>query len=517
MQPPKIRDIGSVSLLRKASSSAIKQKLHFYFLIGAIFGVGYAIVGVLTVPEGVLTNQDGTELSTTGLTTDHVALILFVVLYFSLTGLALGLIRTRAKYSALGWLLGCACGPFVLLSSDPGWRNFFGPFAVALLSSITFIIFGIVIDINGGKFNTYVSGRKKLQSETGKKSELFWFFTTGGPYRKKLVFGKSFWISLLTALFLSPKTRDGELDYNWRLFCFLLVLILGYFKLPYIQKQQLLRERFELLKKCDAEFKALQEEIEKEWLEITVNEAKAFIRRLSALEKKWQEKATEQRTKTKAKYENIVRETELQLKSLFTPQFISPSTTEKGATKTQLSETEALKNFFSARVEVPAVDGDDEPEGEILARRRFDIADLEGKIAEATKIRAIQTKKRSERIRLGATKVRIPKDADDFEEVCAEWMRKTGYPSAKRTPKGPDGGIDVTAKDAVAQAKMYGNKKVTAEEVRALIGSKVQMKKKKALFFTYGPGYTPESVRIARQTQVLLYQLDVDGLKFRKI
>jgi len=123
----------------------------------------------------------------------------------------------------------------------------------------------------------------------------------------------------------------------------------------------------------------------------------------------------------------------------------------------------------------------------------------------------------SERKRLGATEVRIPKDADDFEEVCAEWMRKTGYQNAKRTPKGPDGGIDVIAKDAVAQAKMYSNKKVTAEEVRALIGSKVQMKKKKALLFTYGPGFTQEAVLIARQTQVQLYQLDVDGRKFREI
>lgn len=509
---------------------------------------------MLTVPKGVLTNQDGTELSTTDLTTDHVALILFVVLYFSLTGLALGLIRTKAKYSSLGWLLGCACGPFVLLSSEPEWHNFFGLFAVALISSFLFIIFGTLIDINRGKFNTYVSGRKKLQNETGKKSGLFWFFTTGGPYRKKLVFGKSFWASLFATLFLSPQIRPGEVDYNWRLFCLLLVLILGYFKLPYTQKQQLLRERFELLKKCKAELKALQDEIEEEWYEVAnkddsdddepeddeefessdddepednEGETNSFILRLFALEKKWNKSATNQRIKTKSKFEYIVRETELQLKSLFSPQLASSSTTEKDitnsfpienvATMTHLIEEEALKKFFSPRVDAFAGDGDEEPEDNIPARRQFDRTGLKEMAAEAAKIRKIKAQQRSERIRLGSTKVRIPKDADDFEEVCAEWMRKSGYPNAKRTPKGPDGGIDVIDKDAVAQVKMYSNKKVTAEEVRALIGSKVQMEKKKALFFTYGPGYTPESVRIARQTQVLLYQLDVDGLKFRKI
>ena len=501
---------------------------------------------MITVPKGVLTNQDGTELSKTGLTIDHVPLILFVALYFSLTGLALGLIRTKAKYSARGWLLGCVCGPFVLLSSDPVWRNFAAPVVVALGGSILFIIFGIVIDINGGKFNTYVSGRvssrKKLRNETGKRSGLFWFFTTGGPYRKNLVFGKSFWVSLLTTLFLSPKTRADEIDYNWRLFFLLLVLILGYFKIPYIQKQQLLRERFELLKTCKAEFKALQEEIEEEWHEVknkdyfddddpkddeeseyidddqpedNDEEVNDFNLRLSALEKKWQEKATNQRNKTNARYKNIVEETELQVKNLFSPQFISPFHTAKEAIKTQLGEEDALKEYFSPRVMAPAVDSDDEDN--IPAQSEFDRADLGKIVAETAKIRAIQAKQRSERIRLGSTKVRIPKDADDFEEVCAEWMRKSGYPNAKRTPKGPDGGIDVIAKDAVAQAKMYSNKKVTAEEVRALIGSKVQMKKKNALLFTYGPGYTQEAVRIARQTQVLLYQLDVDGRKFRLV
>ena len=297
---------------------------------------------MITVPKGVLTNQDGTELSKTGLTIDHVPLILFVALYFSLTGLALGLIRTKAKYSARGWLLGCVCGPFVLLSSDPVWRNFAAPVVVALGGSILFIIFGIVIDINGGKFNTYVSGKKMA--------------------RRK-----------------DKETSPPKLDETER-------------------------------------------------------------KRLAA--------EAEERRIARAKHRRLV----------------------------------------------------------LAANQRM-----------AHENRRKRLGAEADRIRLGATKVRIPKDADDFEEVCAEWMRKTGYPNAKRTPKGPDGGIDVIAKDAVAQAKMYSNKKVTAEEVRALIGSKVQMKKNKALFFTYGPGYTEESVKLAEQTKVLLYQLDVDRRTFRQV
>jgi hypothetical protein len=38
---------------------------------------------------------------------------------------------------------------------------------------------------------------------------------------------------------------------------------------------------------------------------------------------------------------------------------------------------------------------------------------------------------------------RIPRDADDFETVCAEWMQMAGFSGVQRTPKGPDGGVDV--------------------------------------------------------------------------
>ena len=112
---------------------------------------------------------------------------------------------------------------------------------------------------------------------------------------------------------------------------------------------------------------------------------------------------------------------------------------------------------------------------------------------------------------------RIPRDADDFETVCAEWMKKAGFSNVERTRKGPDGGIDTIASDAVGQAKFHPSQKVTGESVRALVGSKVERKKKRALFFHYGPGYTPDAIEAARSTGVELYQLDVDKRRFKRI
>jgi hypothetical protein len=111
----------------------------------------------------------------------------------------------------------------------------------------------------------------------------------------------------------------------------------------------------------------------------------------------------------------------------------------------------------------------------------------------------------------------MPKTADDFEMVCVEWMRKGAFPDAERTPKGPDGGIDALASDAVGQAKFHPSQKVTAESVRALAGSKLEWRKKRALFFHYGPGYTPDAIEAANKTRVELYNLDVDTRRFKKI
>ena len=112
---------------------------------------------------------------------------------------------------------------------------------------------------------------------------------------------------------------------------------------------------------------------------------------------------------------------------------------------------------------------------------------------------------------------RIPRDADDFETVCAEWMRMAGFSGVQRTLKGPDGGVDVIASIAVGQAKFHPSQKISAEAIRALVGSRIERGKDRALFFHYGPGYTAAAIDAAVNTKVELYQLDVESQRFVRI
>ena len=112
---------------------------------------------------------------------------------------------------------------------------------------------------------------------------------------------------------------------------------------------------------------------------------------------------------------------------------------------------------------------------------------------------------------------RIPRDADDFETVCAEWMQMAGFSGVQRTPKGPDGGVDVVASIAVGQAKFHPSQKISAEAIRALVGSRIERGKDRALFFHYGPGYTAAAIDAAVNTKVELYQLDVESQRFVRV
>jgi hypothetical protein len=111
---------------------------------------------------------------------------------------------------------------------------------------------------------------------------------------------------------------------------------------------------------------------------------------------------------------------------------------------------------------------------------------------------------------------RMPEDADDFEEVCAEFSRLI-FEDARRTPKGPDGGVDVLGKDMVGQAKFHPSKKVVGHDVVALAGSRQRNKKKFGLFFHYGPGYSPDAIEAARETDVILFSLDVKKMRFIRV
>ena len=156
--------------------------------------------------------------------------------------------------------------------------------------------------------------------------------------------------------------------------------------------------------------------------------------------------------------------------------------------------------------------------GNPLVLTAEDMAMLEELTGEERRVVAASLERKAKAERNGADiPARIPRDADDFETVCEEWMQKAGFAGATRTPKGPDGGIDVIASDAVGQAKFHPSQKVTGESVRALVGSKVEHGKNRALFFHYGPGYTPDAITTAQNTGVELYDLDVETRRFNRI
>lgn len=89
----------------------------------------------------------------------------------------------------------------------------------------------------------------------------------------------------------------------------------------------------------------------------------------------------------------------------------------------------------------------------------------------------------------------------DAERIACEWMRKNGYPDARLTPPGADGGIDVASRKAVAQVKHH-LKPVGRPDVQRLYAV-AQTSKRRALFFS-NAGYTPDATAWAREHGVEL-------------
>jgi hypothetical protein len=126
-------------------------------------------------------------------------------------------------------------------------------------------------------------------------------------------------------------------------------------------------------------------------------------------------------------------------------------------------------------------------------------------------------RRRKETLEKGGS-ARPAEDADDFEQVCAEFMRSAGFSDAKKTPMGPDGGVDVVANGAVGQAKFHGSQKVTGESIRALHGSRDQLGRDRvAMFFAYGPGYTDDALKAARDLRVYCYKYNAREGRFDRI
>jgi len=111
---------------------------------------------------------------------------------------------------------------------------------------------------------------------------------------------------------------------------------------------------------------------------------------------------------------------------------------------------------------------------------------------------------------------RVPRDADDFESVCAEWLQRCGV-NAARTAKGPDGGLDIVGPQHAAQCKFHPSNKVGAPEIQQLAGAAAQARKTEMAFFHYGPGYTDAAVTAAKQLGITLWVFDADRVQFRRV
>ena len=113
-------------------------------------------------------------------------------------------------------------------------------------------------------------------------------------------------------------------------------------------------------------------------------------------------------------------------------------------------------------------------------------------------------------------RARMPRDADDFESASAEWVQSCGV-NARRTPKGPDGGLDLIGPSFAGQCKFHPSNKVGAPDVQQLAGAARQAQKTDMAFFHYGPGYTEAAIEAARSLGVQLWEMDVDRNTFRKV
>lgn len=102
--------------------------------------------------------------------------------------------------------------------------------------------------------------------------------------------------------------------------------------------------------------------------------------------------------------------------------------------------------------------------------------------------------------------IRSPADA---EAAAAQWMRYWGFADAEVTNVGPDSGIDVRARDAVAQVKAY-QVPVGRPDIQRLQGVRSHANAKEALFFAL-TAYTAQAVAWADEVDIALFRFDLQG------
>jgi hypothetical protein len=100
-------------------------------------------------------------------------------------------------------------------------------------------------------------------------------------------------------------------------------------------------------------------------------------------------------------------------------------------------------------------------------------------------------------------------DANDAELAAAEFMRWLGFPDAQASPVGPDGGIDVSSKQAVGQVKDYG-KPIGRPELQQHLGVAVGEGGKLPVFFARS-GYTNQALEWGNERDMPLYEFDLAG------
>ncbi len=103
--------------------------------------------------------------------------------------------------------------------------------------------------------------------------------------------------------------------------------------------------------------------------------------------------------------------------------------------------------------------------------------------------------------------VLTPREA---EEMAAHHMRGLGHPDASANPgRGADGGLDVTARHALAQVKFRGGR-AGRPDLQRLYGARADRTDLELWFFT-GPGYSDEAVEYADQHGMVLFTFDLAG------
>ncbi|MEV1133077.1 restriction endonuclease [Rhodococcus coprophilus] len=105
---------------------------------------------------------------------------------------------------------------------------------------------------------------------------------------------------------------------------------------------------------------------------------------------------------------------------------------------------------------------------------------------------------------------------EDAEHFAAARMREMGFPDARVTRRGADGGIDVVARRAVAQVK-WMHSKVGRPDLQRLYGARGTEHSIAMLFFAelISPSpYTPHAVEYANEHEIGLFAYTTDGTLF---